>query len=75
MVALFGLEAALLAQRQEVEVAADQPRRALAFEFVQHCGNGLDLLALDIAPRGMAVELGVEHGQRATVAQRQVSGE
>ncbi|MNE68424.1 hypothetical protein D3C80_1640850 [compost metagenome] len=75
VVALLGFEAALLAQRQQVEVATDQPWCALAFEFIQHPGNDLDLLALDIAARLMAVELGVEHSQLATVAQRQVAAE
>lgn len=69
---LAGVQPQELAQGQQVEVAADQPGCAAPFEFIQQLDRGLDLLLHRAAPRGVTVQAGVEHGQLATVAQRQV---
>ncbi|RMO64666.1 hypothetical protein ALQ38_05532 [Pseudomonas marginalis pv. marginalis] len=70
--ALAGVQAQELPQGQQVEIAPDQPGRATAFEFIQQLDRGFYLFLHRTAPRAVTVQAGIEHGQLATVAQRQV---
>lgn len=63
----------ILAGRQQVEVAAEQPGRAPGLQFVEQRTGGLDLALEGVVVRLRAVEAGVEHGQLAAAVDRQVA--
>ena len=65
-------QAQVLADGQQVEVPADQPRRALAFEFVGQCGDGLHLQAQVTVVGGGRIQLCIDCRQLPAVVERQV---
>ena len=65
-------QAQVLADGQQVEIPADQPRRALAFELVGQCGDGLHLQAQVAVVGGGRIQLGVDCCQLAAIIEWQV---
>lgn len=70
--ALFAGQALVLPQRQQVEVATDQPGRAAAFELIENLGHGRDLCLQRLVRLGRSLQMGIEDGELAAVAQWQV---
>ena len=66
--AFAGVQAQELPQRQQIEIAADQPRRATPLEFIQQLDRGLHLFLCDAASRHVGAKARVQYRQLAAVA-------
>ena len=70
--ALAGVQAQELPQRQQVEIPADQPGCATAFEFIHQLHGGFHLLLYRRTPWHVAIQAGVEHRQLAAITQGEI---
>ena len=73
--ALLGGQAPVLPERQQIEVAADDPRQTLTFVLVEHFGHRCHLRLQGVIRLAGAFQMGIEYRQLPAIAERQFGRE